>query len=404
MLQAMLAREDLVDILVKCITELSVSNKGLVAVAKTRRRSMAEQLAELVPFLADPKAEVRILALQHLSGCCSDPASLQVLRRTDIVPLLVRLIGDVHSIARHSLSCLINLSEDKIMLQAMLAREDLVDILVKCITELSVSNKGFALMYSMLLANLTRDERGARKLLQVGTPIQGLNLLKLTRVFSKDARDQMEAGPGGGSDQSLAWLATVLMNVAQLAEGRTIVMDRNRRMLPDLIQFTSHHNVIIRRGILGMVRNCCFASLEHSYLFSPEVDIVFHTLQALRGPDALSVEDKDGLPAALHETEGHSRETDRQCRKLHLEILVLLTASRQSRETLRLLKVYPIVREFDKALKAEQASAHPAGDPEEDDINDLILKVVEVLINDEAEEDATKTEDTGPKIEEIEEI
>ncbi len=50
------------------------------------------------------------------------------------------------------------------------------------------------------------------------------------------------------------WIATILMNVTQLPEGRKILLDEEKNMLKDLLKDITHRNVIRKRGVIGSIK------------------------------------------------------------------------------------------------------------------------------------------------------
>eukprot|EP01112_Ceratiomyxa_fruticulosa_P014261 TRINITY_DN4071_c0_g1_i1.p1 TRINITY_DN4071_c0_g1~~TRINITY_DN4071_c0_g1_i1.p1 ORF type:complete len:361 (-),score=82.04 TRINITY_DN4071_c0_g1_i1:36-1118(-) len=360
---------------------------------------MASYIAEIVPFLSDPKFEVRLLALQNLTDWTNDQATREVLKGTEVIKSLSRLIEDTYPIPRHALTCLINLSEDRELLAQMLKRSDLFENVVNCASDPKM-NKGLADMYLMLLSNLTREKEGCMKLIGANSKAPGLLVLKLVGAFCNNEKEGEE----------LTWATTVLMNVTQTEEGRAVMIDR--KIILDILPFLRHKNILIRRGVVGMLRNCCFASGKHPLLLSPEISILTHILLPLRGTDVLSEDDMKGLPVELHNhmlSPTHTREEDKNCVKLLVEIILLLTATRSSREFLRASNVYVVIRELSKFMQSKGY--------EDEEFSEMVLKIVEVLVNEEAKhqpeegdvlEKKPEVNDTAPKKpkweEEIEEI
>ena len=71
-------------------------------------------------------------------------------------------------------------------------------------------------------------------------------------------------------------------------QGRALLLDPKRRIMPALLSQITHDDVIRRRGVLGAIRNCCFSESDHEYLvFSPDIDIITQVLKQLVGPEPL---------------------------------------------------------------------------------------------------------------------
>ena len=103
------------------------------------------------------------------------------LRHPEIITVLVRYLGDQMAVIIHdAYSTLINLTDREDMVELIgVDNMDIVPILINTITK---RNSPFADFAAMLLSNLTRSERMARKLLEIGLERQGTNLIKLVEV------------------------------------------------------------------------------------------------------------------------------------------------------------------------------------------------------------------------------
>jgi len=244
------------------------------------------------------------------------------------------------------------------------------------------TNKKSLELHCMLLCNITHTTQGSKKLLQIGEPLSGVNISKLIETFVFKERFEPE--------DPLAWIAQVLMNITQLAEGRLIMLDKERNIFPLLLPFIRDSNVKRRQGVLGIIKNCCFQTEKHDYLLmDEEVNILKHLLYPIRGSETLSEDDMKGLDPSLHNSvigKDKKREDDIECKGLIIKSLVLLTATRTSREFLRKSKVYPILREYEKH-------------EENDEINNDIHEVVDILmLQDEEPTDTTSNSKSSTPI------
>jgi len=137
-----------------------------------------------------------------------------------------------------------------------------------------------------------------------------------------------------------------------------------------LLPFLRDFSLRRRKGIVGVIKNCCFQKEKYDYLLSDEVDLVYHLLYPLRGSERLSADDMDGLHPSLHNNVidmKKTREPDKDIRKTLIECLILLSGTKESRDILRKKQVYPMIREAEK--------------PEEDtEIVDAMHKLVDLLM------------------------
>ena len=171
--------------------------------------------------------------------------------------------------------------------------------------------------------------------------------------------------------------------------------------LSKILVFTEHDSHIRRLGVASTIKNVAFDIDSHPKLLAPRyssansqplltissspndddthpdpLDLLPYILLPLCGPSAASfstedmedmLEDLQLLPA------NKKREPDNEILKTHLETLLLLTTTREGRDTLRRVKVYPVIRELHV-------------DVEDDGIREGADRLVQVLMRDEVEE------------------
>jgi len=175
----------------------------------------------------------------------------------------------------------------------------------------------------------------------------------------------------------LHYLAPFISNLSQLPETRALMLARDAVIITRLLAFTDYKASHIRRGgIIGALRNCCFDPAHHLWLLDEsQVDILPKLLLPLAGPtpDTFDAEDIDKLPMDLqYLDEDQKMESDPDLRKMLLEALYQLCATRQCREYIRSKNAYLILRELHKQEKDEA-------------LQDAIEDVVQLLIKKEEE-------------------
>jgi Domain of unknown function (DUF384)/Domain of unknown function (DUF383) len=131
-----------------------------------------------------------------------------------------------------------------------------------------------------------------------------------------------------------------------------------------------------------------FETASHGSLLSESgTNILPYVLLPLAGNEEFSDEDTDGMLADLQLLPpDKERDPDLDILVTHLETLLLLTTSREGRDIMRRVKVYPIIR--DCHLHVENENVREACD-----------RLVQVLLRDEAEEGKEADETEGKKIE-----
>jgi Domain of unknown function (DUF383)/Domain of unknown function (DUF384) len=248
--------------------------------------------------------------------------------------------------------------------------------------------------YAMsLLANLTRTEEGAVELvgktlpeeavskenleLQNARPTMDLLLSRFLHVPPHALVDFSSLSPealDSNNHDPYQHFAAVLMNSMQTLAGRRFVFQLHKsqpsvleRVLPQLRSI----NPIRRRGIAGVIRNACL-DRDSAWWLLNTVSITKHILYPLAGPEALDVDEKQGLdPDVWLEGPDKVREPDHMTRLWLVEALLLLcTTGQKSRDTLRLARAYVVLKLADMV-------------EEQEDVSERIYDIVNFLRRDE---------------------
>eukprot|EP01117_Protostelium_nocturnum_P008057 TRINITY_DN2868_c0_g1_i2.p1 TRINITY_DN2868_c0_g1~~TRINITY_DN2868_c0_g1_i2.p1 ORF type:complete len:385 (-),score=165.51 TRINITY_DN2868_c0_g1_i2:30-1184(-) len=379
-----------------------------------------ELVLELIEFLSlDSKhpLQVRETALEHLAPMTTTESGRQMLKKTNLSNYLfnqLKVNSNVSSmIVKNGLTCLINLCSISDCLLQISSQEKVVSSLVE---NMNSSDSTIVKLSGILLNNLTHNEKGCATLLQLNEPMKkGLILSKLIEMFV--FQERMEEDPH-------SWIASVLMNVTQLTEGRKIILDEKRGTIPLLTPFIMDQNLMRRKYILGMIKNCCFEAGSIEYLISDQVNLLVHLLMPLRAGITLNKEDVEGAFTELkNPPKSSTREKSAECRKLILKSLVMISSQKIGRQLLKDKKVYPIIREAEKIeedekVKEEMYTLVDIIIGEEDNPtnknNPLVeVKEIQTKIVDESdllkkdskpESDQKQTTESAKQIEEIEEI
>lgn len=250
-----------------------------------------------------------------------------------------------------------------------------------------------------ILANLTRIEEGAVELVgktlpekavapeelteeeREKLPTKPLLELMLSRFLREEfvdiseEKEEMKGSLVVAGDEShlhsdhrdpYQHFAAVLMNCTQTEAARKFVLKIRRKddndenptsVFQAIFSQLRSPNKIRRRGIAGTVRNCCLEK-EAAWWFLNIVKLTKHILYPLAGPEELDLDEKKGLdPDLWLEGPDKVREPDPTTRLFLVESILLLCASgRKSRETLRLERVYVILKWADMVEEKEEVS------------------------------------------------
>ncbi|CAN9512054.1 unnamed protein product [Ophioblennius macclurei] len=322
------------------------------------------EAAELLTFLTpSTRPDIKGRATECILGLSGNKEGCRLLRsKPDLITALFALTSDPSiAIVKDCYFILVNLSADETLHQVLVKDVKVLPVLFK---NLQDPEYFFADQICSILSNLTRLEKTCKTVLKVLQ--EELGLAKLVEILCTEDYNKK---------CKLHYLASLLSNLTQLPEARNYLMDKERCVIQRLLPYTQYQASLIRRGgVIAILRNCCFDHIHHEWLLSDAVDILPFLLLPLAGPEELSEEENEGLPVDLqYLPEDKKREEDPDIRKMLLETLLLLTATKPGRLFLKDKNVYPIMREFHNWEKDVHVTA-------------TCEKLVEVLIGDEPEE------------------
>jgi len=196
-------------------------------------------------------------------------------------------------------------------------------------------------------------------------------------------------------DCSYDYLAYAFAELAKFCKAQTYFTtpkDDDAGLIPltKVAVFTEHGVLVRRAGAANTIKNVCFGISEHHRLLNPKLEenrILPYILLPLMGTEEYPDEETEAMPDELQLLPPDKvRETDVGILKTHLDTLLLLSTTKEGREALREVSVYPIVRECHLAV-------------EDEGVREACDRVVQVLMRDEAvtEDDEEKQDSLLPK-------
>lgn len=232
----------------------------------------------------------------------------------------------------------------------------------------------------MLLANLSKSP-SLDRLITLARPAP----LRDPPIFtSTNAVDQLmdcfvKETPNK-STKDYDYLSYVFADLSRHESGRKYFLTKQEydEVVPitKVTIFTDEHRSHVRRkGVASTLKNVCFETSAHEFLLSElGANVLPYVLLPLAGNEELSDEDTEGmLPDLQLLPPDKERDSDPEILVTHLETLLLLTTSREGRDIMRKVNVYPIVR--DCHLHVENEKVREACD-----------RLVQVLLRDEADD------------------
>jgi hypothetical protein len=176
------------------------------------------------------------------------------------------------------------------------------------------------------------------------------------------------------------YLAYLFADLAKHEEGRRYFLTKQEYdgvvPLTKLTVFTEHKSDIRRKGVASTIKNVSFEIDAHpSFLAEDEINILPYLLLPITGNEEYDEEDTMSmLPDLQLLPPDKRRDPDPAIIQTHVETLMLLTTTREGRDILREIKVYPIIRETHLHVENE-------------DVREACERLVQVLMRDEEGEE-----------------
>jgi Domain of unknown function (DUF383)/Domain of unknown function (DUF384) len=234
-------------------------------------------------------------------------------------------------------------------------------------------------LIAMLLANLAKWddlkyifalERPAPKELQSSNKA----IDQLLDLFVKGADGTYN------KDADYDYLAYFFADLAKHEEGRKYFLTKqdydNVMPLTKITVFTEHKSDIRRKGVASTIKNVAFDIDSHpSFLSEDEINILPYLLLPIMGNEEYEEEDMMSmLPDLQLLPPDKQRDSNPTILQAHIETLMLLTTTREGRDIMREIKVYPIIRETHLQV-------------DHDEMRDPCERLVQVLMRDEEGEE-----------------
>lgn len=202
----------------------------------------------------------------------------------------------------------------------------------------------------MLLANLTKSDH-SKKLITLKR--KNPDLVSTSSNAIDQLMDCFVKGAEGSLNKSANYdyLSYFFADLSKSEEGRAYFTTRQEYdgVVPvtKLTVFTEHKSTIRRRGVASTIKNVAFDIPFHPTLFSEdEANLLPYILLPLMGPEEFPEEESmEMLPDLQLLPPEKRRDGDNSIITTHLETLLLLTTTREGRDKMREIKVYPIIRE-----------------------------------------------------------
>ncbi|XP_032592671.1 protein HGH1 homolog isoform X2 [Drosophila grimshawi] len=283
--------------------------------------------------------------MQHVLGCLTGSVEGKeaILSLDDMLMAIFGLtLDDNATVSKDAVLSLINLTAEETgaikvyeLAKQVQPRFAIAEVASKQICD---EQAELADAWSMVLSNLSRVEALVHSILDTLES----TLPQLAKAFAKLEYNKKKC--------KLHYLAPIFCNLTQVPRGRELCCQPKYQLLEKLLPFASFEESVVRRGgTIGIIKNICFDAVYHDVILNEQDDILVAILQPLCGPEEFTDEEMEKLPIELqYLPESKTRETDPDLRRMLLECLLQLCATRRCREVLRAKGVYEILREYHK--------------------------------------------------------
>lgn len=146
--------------------------------------------------------------------------------------------------------------------------------------------------------------------------------------------------------------------------------------------FTEHKSDIRRKGVASTIKNVAFDIPAHpTFLDEDKINILPYILLPITGNEEYPDDEMESmLPELQLLPPDKRRDPDNLIIQTHIETLTLLTTTREGRDLMRKVNVYPIIRETHLRV-------------DDDGVREACERLVNVLMADEPKEDAEEDEE-----------
>lgn len=243
----------------------------------------------------------------------------------------------------------------------------------------------------MLLANLAKSEKLKKILNQKQAPPEEL---KSNELVINQLVDLFVKGEKYNKHADFDHLSYLFADLTKHAEIRHHFVRKQEYdgVIPvtKLKVFTEHKSDVRRKGVASTIKNVVFDVPSHPLFMSEdEIDILPYILLPIMGNEEYDMEETMAmLPDLQLLPPDKQRDSDPKIIQTHVETLLLLTTTREARERMREVNVYPIIRET-------HARVH------DEEVQEVCERLVQVLMRDE--EDDEKKESRVEELGEVKE-
>jgi hypothetical protein len=214
--------------------------------------SPENELTDIFGYLSlDSREDVKSLALEYLLGLTGSVDGIKFIENNlKLVEKVIELTSDIKSasqgVQKNACVFLLNASASQIVARKLENLNTFELILPQIVDKDCI----FADKAAMLLSNLTRSEQGCELCVKSIEKTPQYSLKKIFDVLCNEKYNE---------HVELHHLAAFLSNMSRLKVVRLLVLDKAGDLIKKLSPYVGFQKSVVRRkGIVGIIRNCCF--------------------------------------------------------------------------------------------------------------------------------------------------
>ena len=211
--------------------------------------STEKELNDLFGYLSlDSREDVKTMGLKYLLGLTGNADGMKFVEiNLKLVEKVIELTSDNSpGVQKEACVFLLNASVSQIVARK-LENVNTFELILPRIVDKDCT---FADNAAMLLSNLTRSEQGCELCLKSIEQSSQCSLKKIFDVLWNEKYNE---------HVELHHLAAFLSNMSRLKAVRMVVLDRAGGLMQKLSSYVGFYKSVVRRkGIVGIIRNCCF--------------------------------------------------------------------------------------------------------------------------------------------------
>ena len=211
---------------------------------------MDTQIKEIAQFLtSETRPDIKLPAIEFIAGLTGSPHNaILVAKNTAIIDAAINLTTDeIDGVADAAFTILVNITGDD-NTSKYLCKQDNIELLLRYA---SLSTAKYADKACMVLCNLTRLTEGcdmAIKLLESQNGRQYFRQL-LVAFYRSDYNKYA----------TYHHVAAFLANITQLETARKWILSKDDLIIVKCLPYMQYYDSVVRRrGIIALIRNCCF--------------------------------------------------------------------------------------------------------------------------------------------------